>query len=249
MKSRSARRESVKGYHVAQIDALTKEKAERDATIEKVQTELADRPDRSHDRRGARLSKEASDSKEVAEEARVDLEIRPATCSPRRRRPPRSRRPATSRTSTRSRTAPRATRRASRSRSPATTPTARSSPPTTREDRVRQPRLGRQGLRRAQVRVCNVGRGGIRVAQGRDRDHAGARGPLHAGPHLRARADGGSRSRPATSIANPFFDARTGRRSSWPARCASTRRRSPRLAFVRWARSSSTSSTRASTCS
>ncbi len=58
---------------VAQLDALTKEKAERDATIEKVQAELATaQTDRTTD--VARLSKEASDSKEVAEKARVDLE-------------------------------------------------------------------------------------------------------------------------------------------------------------------------------
>lgn len=58
---------------VAQIDALTKEKAERDGTIERIQAELATaQTDRTND--VAKLQKEASDAKEIAEKSRVDLE-------------------------------------------------------------------------------------------------------------------------------------------------------------------------------
>ena len=58
---------------VAQLAGITKEKVERDASIEKIQAELATaQTDRTSD--VARLTKEASDSKEVAEKARVDLE-------------------------------------------------------------------------------------------------------------------------------------------------------------------------------
>ena len=57
---------------VSQIDGLTKEKVERDTTIEKVQAELAQaQTDRTND--VTRLSKDAQDAKDALEQARVAL--------------------------------------------------------------------------------------------------------------------------------------------------------------------------------
>lgn len=62
---------SVNGLK-SQVDALTKEKAERDSTIEKTQAELAQsQTDRTAD--NAKLSKEAQDAKDALEKARIEL--------------------------------------------------------------------------------------------------------------------------------------------------------------------------------